>query len=481
LPQSRRTPRGREPWPRITGVSRASCASLRNTNSKPEKSTLSSPPPLSNLGIDIGSVDLVCQIGSPRSISVGLQRIGRAGHWRGANPERPLLRHDARTISSKTPRSFAPSARATWTASPFRILRWTSSPSNRSHVRRRRLDGRRFFQSVRRAYPYRNLERKSFDEIVEMLSEGIASQRGRYGAYLHRDRASTKFCAAAERAARCHHQWRRDPENSLYSVVAQPEGVTVGTVDEDFAVESLAGDIILLGNTSWRIRRVTSGSVLVEDAQGAAPTVPFWRGEAPARTDELSAHVAELREQISSLARVLYPPRISTNPADFIEAVNWLKAECGLDQSGAEQAANTSPRTRGPRRHSNSKDRHRRALLRRKAAACSSSSTLPLARASTRPGIGAAQAFLPLLQFRAASRRHRQRPEHLPQRATQLSTRRRLPLPPSQFRAARSRTGRAAFSTLHHSLALGCRPLARASAFSRRKESPAQHSAHARG
>src|SRR5438045_7497956 len=90
------------------------------------------------------------------------------------------------------------------------------------------------------------------------------------------------------------------PDNALYTVLAQPEGAIVGTVDEDFAVESLAGDIILLGNTSWRIRRVQAGSVLVEDAQGAAPTVPFWRGEAPARTDELSTYVSALRAEISA-------------------------------------------------------------------------------------------------------------------------------------------------------------------------------------
>ena len=128
------------------------------------------------------------------------------------------------------------------------------------------------------------------------------------------------------------------PENSLYTVVAHPEAAVVGTVDEDFAVESLAGDIMLLGNTSWRIRRVQAGSVLVEDAQGAAPNVPFWRGEAPSRTDELSSHVAELRERISG-----FVPRISSENSNaptatgIAAAVNWLKLECGLDDAGAEQ------------------------------------------------------------------------------------------------------------------------------------------------
>src|SRR5260221_512788 len=193
------------------------------------------------------------------------------------------------------------------------------------------------FQSIRRAYPYRNLERKYFDEIVEMLSEGIASQRGRYAAYLHRDQVNHVLRARRGARLAAITSGGAIPENSLYSVVAQPEGITIGTVDEDFAVESLAGDIMLLGNTSWRIRRVTSGSVLVEDAQGAAPSVPFWRGEAPARTQELSSHLAELRERISSLVPRSLPALEKHNSADFAEGVKWLKAECGLDQSGAEQ------------------------------------------------------------------------------------------------------------------------------------------------
>jgi len=290
------------------------------------------------LGIDIGSVDLVCQIGSPRSISVGLQRIGRAGHWREAIPKGRLFAttRDDLIENAALIRAIRQGDldRIVIPDSPMDILAqqivamcaaedWTEDA---------------LYESVRRAYPYRNLERKSFDEIVEMLSEGIASQRGRYAAYLHRDRVNHVLRARRGARLAAITSGGAIPENSLYSVVAQPEGINVGTVDEDFAVESLAGDIMLLGNTSWRIRRVTSGSVLVEDAQGAAPNVPFWRGEAPARTDELSGHVADLREQISSLVpRSLSAPE-KQDRADFAEAVDWLKAECGLDQPGAEQA-----------------------------------------------------------------------------------------------------------------------------------------------
>ncbi|HVH69969.1 MAG TPA: DEAD/DEAH box helicase, partial [Candidatus Dormibacteraeota bacterium] len=171
-----------------------------------------------------------------------------------------------------------------------------------------------------------------------MLSEGIASARGRYAAYLHRDRVNGVVRARRGSRLAAITSGGAIPENSLYTVVAHPEGTVVGTVDEDFAVESLAGDIMLLGNNSWRIRRVQAGRVLVEDAQGAAPNVPFWRGEAPSRSDELSAHLADLREKISAfIPRVTADAEAQMTP-DIAGAVNWLKLECGLDQSGAEQA-----------------------------------------------------------------------------------------------------------------------------------------------
>jgi len=196
------------------------------------------------------------------------------------------------------------------------------------------------YSLVRRAYPYRNLSRETFDALIEMLSEGIASRRGRYGTYLHRDQVNG--IVRARRGARLAAitSGGTIPDTALYNVVAEPEGTLVGTVDEDFAVESLAGDIILLGNASWRIRRIEgkSGRVLVEDAHGAAPNVPFWLGEAPARTQELSAHVGELRQTISDMLPNTSPIGVSPTQPEVAETVAWLKAECGLDDSGAEQA-----------------------------------------------------------------------------------------------------------------------------------------------
>ena len=290
------------------------------------------------LGIDIGTVDLVCQIGSPRSISGGLQRIGRAGHWRGAIPKGRLF---------ATTRDELLECAALVRAIHQGDLDRLAIPETPLDILSQQIVAMcavedwkeaELFDAVRRAYPYRNLARAEFDEIIEMLSEGIESARGRYGAYLHRDRVNGMVRARRGSRLAAITSGGAIPENSLYSVIAQPEGAVVGTVDEDFAVESLAGDVMLLGNTSWRIRRVQAGSILVEDAQGAAPNIPFWRGEAPARTDELSAHVAELREKISALVPSIVPDSGGSNAAGVSEAVNWLRVECGLDQAGAEQA-----------------------------------------------------------------------------------------------------------------------------------------------
>jgi ATP-dependent Lhr-like helicase len=290
------------------------------------------------LGIDIGTVDLVCQIGSPRSIAVALQRIGRAGHWRGAVPKgrvfattRDELIECAALVRAinrlELDRIMIPEC-------PLDILAqqivaacaaedWLEDD---------------LFALVLRAYPYRNLARKDFDEIIEMLSNGIAARRGRYGAYLHRDQVNNRLHGRRGARLAAITSGGAIPDNSLYTVIAEPEHIVVGTVDEDFAVESLRGDIILLGNTSWRIRRVQSGSVSVEDAKGAAPSIPFWLGEAPSRTMELSQEIAAVRKKISSLTEGVAPGYVRGTLPEAAAAVDWLKQECGLDQSGAEQA-----------------------------------------------------------------------------------------------------------------------------------------------
>jgi ATP-dependent Lhr-like helicase len=289
------------------------------------------------LGIDIGSVDLVCQIGSPRSIAVALQRVGRAGHWRGAVPKGRLFAttRDELLECAALVRSIRNGLldRIPIPECPLDVLA-QQIVAECSAVEWRDDD---LLALVKRAYPYRNLARDNFDELIGVLSNGISARRGRYGAYLYHDAVNKRLRARRGSRLASITSGGAIPENALYTVIAEPEGIVVGTLDEDFAVESLRGDIVLLGNTSWRIRRIQSGSVLVEDAHGAAPNVPFWRGEAPARTTELSEQISELRRSISGLTEAASPGGSRADPARTT-AMDWLMSECGLDRAGAEQA-----------------------------------------------------------------------------------------------------------------------------------------------
>ncbi len=291
------------------------------------------------LGIDIGHVDLALHIGSPRSIGVSLQRFGRAGHWRGAVSKGrffPTTRDEliecaalVRSIhQGELDRLIIPE-------SPLDIL----AQQMVAICAAEEWGEDELFTLVKRAYPYRDLERNEFDDLLTMLADGIASQRGRFGAYLFRDRVNKRL--KARRGARMIAIMNGGaiPETALYTVVAEPEGTVVGTLHEDFAVESLKGDIVLLGNMSWRIRRVESaGRILVEDAHGAPPSIPFWLGEAPGRTEELSRQLGELRQKISDLTPNTVPGFVNQKSPEVLNAVEWLKRECGLDDSGAEQA-----------------------------------------------------------------------------------------------------------------------------------------------
>ncbi|HET7891315.1 MAG TPA: helicase-related protein, partial [Candidatus Sulfotelmatobacter sp.] len=337
------------------------------------------------LGIDIGTVDLVIQISSPRAIAVALQRVGRSGHWRGAVPKgrffvttrddllecaalvRAIRQGDLdRLIIPDSPLDvLAQQIVATCATSNDGGMDVLARPVEQSstidgpgvphfsptlgEVGANQLaapssesgwDEDELFALVTRAYPYHNLSRETFNSIIEMLSEGIAARRGRYGAYLHHDRVNRKLRARRGARLAAITSGGAIPETALFSVVAEPEGVNIGTLDEDFAVESNAGDIVLLGNSSWRIRRVEgkSGRVLVEDAHGAPPTVPFWLGEAPARTQELSFHVAELRREISDRLAGISPVALSPKTPQVAETITWLNEQAGLDESGASQA-----------------------------------------------------------------------------------------------------------------------------------------------
>ena len=313
------------------------------------------------LGIDVGTVDLVCQIGSPRSIAVALQRVGRSGH----HVDTPDGSHVPRGRLFATTRDELVECAALVHAirqgrlDRLEIPEWPLDVLAQQIVaacasETRPVDD--LFALVREAAPYAALPRPAFEAVVDMLSDGIATSRGRSGAYLHRDRVNGTVRGRRGARLAAITGGGAIPDNANYLVVAEPDQTTVGTVDEDFAVESLAGDIFLLGTTSWRIRRVESGRLRVEDAHGAAPSLPFWRGEAPGRTPELSEEVSRLRERIAEMtgggpetrtggdASRPGPASAETGAGGAEDAgldrvAAWLTEACGLDRAGAEQAA----------------------------------------------------------------------------------------------------------------------------------------------
>jgi ATP-dependent Lhr-like helicase len=278
------------------------------------------------LGIDIGHVDLACQLGSPRRISTFLQRVGRSGHTVHGTPKGRLfpLSRDELVESVALLRAVRRGAldRLEIRAKPLDVLAQQVTAEAASEE----WDTGSLFELVRRAYPYRDLGRSEFDDVVAMLAQGFATRRGRRGALLHHD--AVNGVLRGRRGARllAITSGGAIPDNADYRVVLEPEGTFLGTVNEDFAVESMAGDIFQLGNLSWRILRVQQSTVRVEDARGQPPSIPFWFGEAPARSPELSAAVSELRGEFE------------TRSADRARLLPWLASEAGPG-GGAEPAA----------------------------------------------------------------------------------------------------------------------------------------------
>jgi ATP-dependent helicase Lhr and Lhr-like helicase len=247
------------------------------------------------LGIDIGAVDLVCQLGSTRSISTFLQRAGRAEHKRGGLPKGrifPLSRDELAECAALL-RSVQEGELDSLTIpeKPFDILAQQIVAATAGED----WEEEKLFACFRSAYPYRNLARGEFDDVVRMLAEGFSTRRGRRGALVHHDGVNGRIRARRGAGLIALTSGGAIPENADYRVVLEPSETFIGTVNEDFAIESMAGDIFQLGNASWKILQVQSGQVRVQDAQGQPPTIPFWLGEAPGRTAELSKAVSDLR------------------------------------------------------------------------------------------------------------------------------------------------------------------------------------------
>jgi ATP-dependent helicase Lhr and Lhr-like helicase len=284
------------------------------------------------LGIDIGHVDLVCQIGSPRRLSTLLQRVGRSGHTVAGVPKGrifPTSRDELiecaallRAVRLGELDAIVPQN------APLDVL--AQQIVAESACREYTEDD--LFALVRRAWPYRALRRRDFDAVVQMTAEGFATRRGRRAALVHRDEVNGRL--RARRGARLLAQTSGGaiPELADYRVIIEPEETFIGTLNEDFAIESMAGDVFQLGNASWRVLQVAAGTVRVADAHGAPPNIPFWFGEAPARSDEVSQAVSALRDEVD---RMLGRDG-SEGQASRIAA--WITHEAGLSTGAAQQA-----------------------------------------------------------------------------------------------------------------------------------------------
>jgi ATP-dependent Lhr-like helicase len=288
------------------------------------------------LGIDIGHVDLVCQISSPNRIATLLQRVGRSGHTVGGMPKGrlfPLTRDDlVECVAMVRAIKDGELDCVIIPEKPLDVLaQQIVAESSAEDWQEDRL-----YALLRHAYPYRGLAREEFESVVHMLAHGYTTQRGRRAALVHYDAVNRQLRARKGSRMTALMSGGAIPEVFDYRVLLEPEGLFIGTLNEDFAIESLPGDIFQLGNTSWRILRVGNGVVRVADAQGQPPSMPFWLGEAPARSDEMSAAVSRLRAGADSKLPGPQAPRVD---GELDEAIAWLVRDYALSRAAAEQIA----------------------------------------------------------------------------------------------------------------------------------------------
>jgi ATP-dependent Lhr-like helicase len=292
------------------------------------------------LGIDIGDVDLVCQVGSPRNIAALLQRVGRSGHHVGGLPKGRLF------PSSRDDLIECAALLDCIRRDELDALRIPRAPLDVmaqqivAEVASREWSEDALFALVRQADPYAELARDRFDAVLRMLAEGYTGRNGVRAAYLHRDTVAGTVRGRRGGKLTAVTSGGTIPDNADYTVLLEPQALVIGSVNEDFAVESLAGDVFQLGNVSYRIIRIEAGRVRVEDAHGAAPNIPFWLGEAPGRSDELSSGVARLRAEVDlRLAS-------NTGEAALEAAVGWLVDTVGIGDDAARQIVDYLARSR---------------------------------------------------------------------------------------------------------------------------------------
>ena len=254
------------------------------------------------LGIDVGPVELVCQIGSPRAIGTFLQRVGRANHQLEGTPAGrlyPLTRDEL--VECTALLAAVRAGHLDLLQPPVAPLDVLAQQIVAEVAAAEEYEVDALYELMTGAAPYAGLERETFDEVVELVSWGIQTGRGRRGAHLHHDAVNGRLRARRGARLTALTNGGAIPETGDYRVVLDPEGTTVGSVHEDFAVEATAGDIFLLGTHSWRVKKVETGTVRVLDAGDLPPTIPFWLGEAPARTAELSDEVSALRAHLEPM------------------------------------------------------------------------------------------------------------------------------------------------------------------------------------
>jgi ATP-dependent Lhr-like helicase len=290
------------------------------------------------LGIDIGEVDLVCQIASPRSIAGFLQRVGRSGHQVGGTPKGRLF------ATTRDDLIECAALLDCVRRGELDILHIPEAPLDVlaqqiiAEVSCQEWAEDALLALLRKASPYRHLDEKHYQALLTMLAEGYNGRQGIRSAYLHRDAVSATLRGRRGAQLTAVTSGGTIPDNADYSVLLEPQGLNIGSVNEDFAVESIAGDVFQLGNTSYRILRVETGKVRVEDAQGQPPTIPFWLGEAPGRSDELSSAVARLQATLDEL--------LGARPGNLQPALDWLTETLGLNRASAEQLVDYLARAR---------------------------------------------------------------------------------------------------------------------------------------
>ncbi len=377
------------------------------------------------LGIDIGDVELVCQLGTPRSIATFLQRAGRANHSVSGQPKARLFPLSRDELVECTALLDAVRRgeldRIAIPPKPLDVL----AQQVVAEVAAREWSEGDLFGVFTRAYPYASLTRDEYLAVVRMVAEGFSTRRGHRAAYVHRDAVNGVLRGRRGARLTALTSGGAIPDTADYDVVLEPAGQLVGTVNEDFAIESLAGDIFQLGNTSYRILRVEAGRIRVDDAQGQPPTIPFWLGEAPGRSDELVAgRVATARRRREG-ARQRNRARL---PDEGVEARGIARRTArGLSRRRARRA----------RHAADAEDDRVRALLRRVRRHAVRHAQPVRQPHQPRLGPGAAQALLPQVQFRAAGGGDRGCDRAVAVDEPQLSARRGGALSPFGERARR--------------------------------------------